>query len=365
MDPVYHDTLARDVQAASDAQASIGQSRSWRSVMVWGLLGTISVVYLGLLIARPEVLSNYLPTVTPVGAPESNEGQRANALAAAEDLRERVDTLEGEVKSLRDDVTAKTDSLSLKSVGLDDRLTAMEVAKIAAAPAIPVKAGKPNVAPLTQIAPAVTAAVPAQAPAAPAPVAAAPAPAPVAAAPVPPAPQPAKKVAAPITAAAKPVKPAPVVAPTVAATPSPVNAASAIAPPFQSDVIPGVKLLNSIPPPAAPAPAPVDASAPATKPLTTGSIDPAQRTAKPVGVYIGSGSSLEAVRSSWSQLTQRAPEAIAGLQPRYKSSMDAAGMSYGLLAGPLKSTAEAQKVCQDLAAKSVNCRIGEYGGEAL
>ena len=303
-------------------------------VAMWGVLGAISLIYLGLLIARPEVLSTYLPAVAPVGAPESNEGQRANAIAATQDLRDKVNELEIQVEALRNDIASKTDTLSLKTVALDDRLTAVETSRIAAAPATKVVSGKTVAIGDAAATPPVSLLAPQAKPAAPV-----------------------KKAAA-----------APVAKPAATAETA-ANPAAALAPPFPSnDQIPGVKLLNSIPPPAAAKENPAAALAP---PLVTGSVEqpnlPAQvaKIAKPVGIYIGSGPSLESVRSSWSTLSSTNPGTLGGLQPRYTSSMDAEGMNYGLIAGPLKSTAEAQKVCKDLAAKAVNCRIGEYGGEAL
>jgi hypothetical protein len=332
------DTTNHDALASSDTPMGLPARRFSPMVALWGVLGALSVLYLGLLIARPEVLSSYLPTVAPVGAPESNEGQRAMAMAATQDLRDKVAALETEVEALRGDIASKTDSLSLKSVALDERLSGLEASKIAAAPGIP----------LTKAAAKAAAAI----------AAAPPIPAPIA---VP------KVAAAPVVKTLAP--PAPVAVAKPAAV-QPLNAATSIAPPFQVDSLPGVKLLNSVPPPAAAVAAPQNPAAAIAPPLVTGSlngapVDPVAKVAKPVGVYIGSGPTLDSVRSSWSLLSTRNADSLAGLQPRYTSSMDAEGMSYGLVAGPLKSTVEAQKVCKDLAAKAINCRIGEYGGEAL
>lgn len=370
------DAVNPETFASGDQPAVTPKPRVSKSVALWGILGALSIIYLGLLFVRPEILSTYLPTVAPVGAPESNEGQRANALAATQDLRDKVYALETEVEALRGDIASKTDAISLKAVGLDDRITALEAAKIAAAPGTPV--GKAAAKAATAAASAAPLALSQPAPAAqPAEVAVAIAPA-TAAATAPlltetPAAAPASKKKA-AAAAAKVTAPASPAAPGAPA----INAAASIAPSFEAGGLPGVKLLNSIPPvPAAPVQAPAAAPAAATAvqnpaaaiapPLVTGSVDgaPAARVAKPVGVYIGSGPSLDAVRSSWSLLSSRHADSLAGLQPRYTSSMDAEGMNYGLVAGPLKTTADAQKVCKDLAAKAVSCRIGEFGGEAL
>ena len=85
----------------------------------------------------------------------------------------------------------------------------------------------------------------------------------------------------------------------------------------------------------------------------------------PVGIYIGSGPSVDSLRLSWSLLSDRNAESLKALEPRYTTGIDANGLNYGLVAGPLRSVADAQKLCKDLAAKAVTCRVGDFTGEAL
>lgn len=87
--------------------------------------------------------------------------------------------------------------------------------------------------------------------------------------------------------------------------------------------------------------------------------------AKPVGVQISSGASVDSLRLSWSLLSDRHADSLRNLQPRYTAHGDESAPTFDLIAGPIKSRAEAMKICKALAAKSVPCKIGDYLGEAL
>lgn len=96
--------------------------------------------------------------------------------------------------------------------------------------------------------------------------------------------------------------------------------------------------------------------------LGTPVVKPAPRT---VGVQISSGASLDSLRLSWSLLSDRHADALKNLEARYVARGDEAAPTFDLIAGPIKSKADAQKVCKALAAKNVPCKIGEFMGEAL
>ena len=125
----------------------------------------------------------------------------------------------------------------------------------------------------------------------------------------------------------------------------------------------------------APAAAPANAAEALAPKLETGSVQnlgagglpaaPVAKAAKPVGIYIGSGPSVDSLRLSWSLLSDRNPESLRNLEPRYTTGIDSNGLNFGLVAGPVQSAADAQKLCKDLAAKAVTCRVGEFTGEAL
>ena len=92
---------------------------------------------------------------------------------------------------------------------------------------------------------------------------------------------------------------------------------------------------------------------------------PVKPAAKPVGVYLSSGATLDSLRLNWSVLTDRNGASLKGLQPRYTKSGDTTAPKYDLLAGPVKSRTEAERVCQELVAQDVTCKVTIFGGNAL
>lgn len=117
-------------------------------------------------------------------------------------------------------------------------------------------------------------------------------------------------------------------------------------------------------PAVAPAPAVKPAAAPAEPPpFGAPVVTPA---AKPVGVQIASGSSIDSLRLSWDLLSETHADKLKSLEPRYSLSVDNGAVVYNLMAGPVKSEAEARKMCKALAAKAIACKVvGEFGGAAL
>jgi hypothetical protein len=113
----------------------------------------------------------------------------------------------------------------------------------------------------------------------------------------------------------------------------------------------------------------VEAPNPATASANVTAIDfgPAvvKPAPKPVGVKISSGNSVDSLRLSWSLLADRHADTLKNLEPRYKMSGDPANPNYDLVAGPIKSRAEANKVCKALAAQNVPCKVGEFAGDTL
>jgi hypothetical protein len=87
-------------------------------------------------------------------------------------------------------------------------------------------------------------------------------------------------------------------------------------------------------------------------------------TAKPIGIEIGSGPSVDGLRLSWSQLTEQ-NEKLKQLTARYADSGDAANPGFSLIAGPVKSKAEAIRICKDLISHYQTCRVGEFKGDEL
>ncbi len=355
-----------------------------RSVTAWALLALFACLYLATLATKSETIAAYLPS-----APDAES--ETTAAVEAQEIRDNIERLQVDVERIKTDLAGKTE----QDKAVATRLAVLEetkrglppVASLAPVPGKPAD-GSAGVLPLSAVGPAST--TPAAAAAA---IKAAAKKAPAAVAKAVPAVAP---VAAPL-AAAHVALTAP--APVVPAAPLAANAAAAIAPPLaKADTaatasVAGVKLINtplsasSAASRAAPAAAPVAATVP-TAPVAapaaaapanaaealapkfeTGSVQnlgaPATAGAKPIGIYIGSGPSIDSLRLSWSLLSDRNAETLRPLQPRYTTGIDANGLNYGLVAGPLNSAAEAQKVCKDLAAKAVTCRVGDFAGEAL
>ncbi len=120
-----------------------------------------------------------------------------------------------------------------------------------------------------------------------------------------------------------------------------------------------------------------------TVPIETGSVTTAARAvakagdaisfgpvivkpaAKPIGVQISSGPSVDNLRLSWSLLADRHADTLKNLQARYVESGDPAAPNFDLIAGPIKSKSEAARVCKALAAKNIPCKVGDFAGDAL
>jgi hypothetical protein len=144
-----------------------------------------------------------------------------------------------------------------------------------------------------------------------------------------------------------------------------------------------VKVLNTPAPDAAPvvtgsvanaasataaAPASASPAAPAAaKASPSVSFGPAVVKAepRPVGVQLATGPSVDSLRLSWSLLADRHADALRNLSPRYVAGSNAFGETFDLVAGPLKSAADAQRLCKSLEARAVPCKVGDYTGEGL
>ena len=87
-----------------------------------------------------------------------------------------------------------------------------------------------------------------------------------------------------------------------------------------------------------------------------------------IGVRLGTGPSVEALRLTWSFLLQHHQPVLQGLEPRYFLSPvqdDSFGPTYALVAGPMGSEAQARSVCNSLATRGMKCDISLFGGSAL
>jgi SPOR domain len=296
-------------------------------VVVWSMCGVLSLGIMTVLGLAPEWLEDLKPASFSA-EPQSNQGQRAAARLAAEvsGMRDSIAQIQLDIAKVKTDVVlANTESkvLGAQIAGLEKRLSPA---------AAPVEAALPE-----------------------APQAMPPPPLPVSAE---------AKTDSPGVAAAQAIDPAiaaePAAAP--AAAPEPPAAGSARAPKLinaDTQLAPGGIAIGSLETGSVGAPAkaasPVIAFGPAV-------VKPAP---KPMGVQISSGASVDSLRLSWSLLADRHSDALKNLEARYLTSGNAENPAYDLVAGPIKTRAEAAKVCKALAAKNVPCKVGNFGGEAL
>lgn len=113
-------------------------------------------------------------------------------------------------------------------------------------------------------------------------------------------------------------------------------------------------------------------------PIVTGSVDkpsgpqaisfgPAvvKPAPKPVGIQLATDPSIDGLRVTWGALAQTHADQLGKLTARYADLGTASNPSFGLIAGPVKSKAEAKKLCKELAAQSVSCKVSEFKGAEL
>lgn len=101
--------------------------------------------------------------------------------------------------------------------------------------------------------------------------------------------------------------------------------------------------------------------------IETGSIEKkkANAAAKPVGMLIATGPSLDTLRLNWTILNDRHADAVGKFKPRYLVSGPAGNQTYRLVIGPVASTQEAQSVCKTIAEAGMSCEVSAYRGNAL
>lgn len=123
----------------------------------------------------------------------------------------------------------------------------------------------------------------------------------------------------------------------------------------------------------------VNGSGKGTPTVETGSVDranpagsattPSQAAAKSaprlVAVQIGTAPSLDTLRLTWLQLSDRHADSLRGLEARYVAGRDGGEPSYALMAGPLKTPSDAKRLCAALEGDGVPCKVGSFGGNAL
>jgi hypothetical protein len=109
-------------------------------------------------------------------------------------------------------------------------------------------------------------------------------------------------------------------------------------------------------------PEPVKASAQAA-PVAFGA-PTVTKAAAPVGVRLTAGPSVDALRLSWSLMTERHGADLSQLEPRYVVGSTPSA-PFALIAGPLRSNEEAKNLCAALARKGIPCTVDAFTGNAL
>ena len=104
-------------------------------------------------------------------------------------------------------------------------------------------------------------------------------------------------------------------------------------------------------------------SIPAAPPAITFG-EPEVTPVRQYSVQLGAGPSLDALRMSWRALRDQHGDALAPLQPRYVAPRNGNG-PYRLVAGPLTSKAEADKVCADMGLGRDTCFATTALGQPL
>jgi len=122
-------------------------------------------------------------------------------------------------------------------------------------------------------------------------------------------------------------------------------------------------------------PVAVNIPPPPSPPIETGSIPPkaeivfgepvVTRASGPeMAVQLAAGPSLQSVRQSWELLSGRHGGALGALKPRVVAPRGEGGV-YRLLAGPLPTKADAERICSQLGVGAKACFATQYAGTPL
>lgn len=279
-------------------------------VVAWSMLAVLSAGYLGLWVAQPEVLARW--RIAPAERVMLGEAHLKDDI---ERLTLRIAELEARERSL----TETVERLRPKTAAADDAPAAKVAAAVPPAEAAKSEAAKPEDG-------AVTVADAQRALTAPA--------------------RPPLRV---LNAEAPPV----VSAIETGALP---KAAEPAAPRVVAKAQPPARpVRQAVVEPKAGEPKAIEPKAPEAKaPERTGG----------VGVQLGGGTTLDALRLNWSLMSEQ-NEDLRRLEPRYTTSDAQGTLPYRLQAGPLPTREDAVKVCAELISRGMPCRVGSFGGSAL
>ncbi|MDQ8699690.1 hypothetical protein [Hyphomicrobium sp. LHD-15] len=294
-------------QPASSSSANTARGRTFTPyVLIWAGLATLSLVYLGLLAAQPAMVAGVLgaaPQQQTANAEEDAAHKQAlgEAVAEVRTLRDTLDQFRSELIEIRAQVTNQGDAT---------REVANRIATLETDPTE-----------LQRLAKDATAKNAAQV-----------------------------KAAKAAEAAAHKAEAAQKLAAEKAAGDAKKTAKA-----------PGIET-GSVAQPAAGA---AITFGPPTVTPTPAALPPAPSAGKLIGVQIATGPSVDSLRLSWTLLNERHGDSFRSLEPRYTTEMSGSEQTYDLVVGPLASTDEARRLCQELAMKATPCTISRFTGDAL
>lgn len=305
-------------------------------VLAWCAIGLLAAAYLTALAVRPELVTEHLPAFRP-GEPDGNQGQQAMSKAVAEvqTLRQSVSQVQLDVAKIKAAVSVTEQRQEVIEKTLGARLTTLEEKITFSAPIV--ATARPGAATLaaktggarpegssnsggpiegSQLAQALT------------------------------------------IGAVPPIETGSIVSTSAAAAlPKAVDAK----PPQAAAAVPAA--------PSQPAAVAATTTPEPTAAATLVGFGPAvvTPTKEPVGLRISNGTSLDALRLSWSLLADRHAAQLKNMEARYVTRAPVADgePSFELVAGPVRSPAEAKRICKALAAKNVPCQIGTFEGAGL
>ena len=324
---------------APDGRA--GRRRAFGAyVAAWAALALLATFYLAALTMRPEFVSEHLP-VFRSGEPEGNQGQRAmtKALAEVQSLRQSVSNMQLELAKLKTDVGTTQEqekTAAARIAQLEEKIAAAQPALASAAAKITTEPKLAEAAPTEKSTPKVEAGRIET-----------------------------SRIETGSIAQAKSAQAAQdavaVIRPKVINAPQPAAAAAPRGPVAVAQAAPAAKAGATV--------VTSDAETEALTSFGQATVTPAKPESEsgPVGLKISNGPSLDALRLSWSLLSDRHPAQLRNMEPRYAARVPEGDgdPTFELIAGPVKSTAEAKRICKALAAKKIPCQISSFSGPSL
>lgn len=277
-------------------------------LLTWAVVGIAALSYLVVLLVRPDLVAVH-PWGATIGVPEGNEGARAmsRALAELQSMRTSLTQAQLDIAKLKTGLESQ-ESLDKR---IAERLSALELRLAAAGDSALTRLSESDAVPAA------------------------------------PATGETGRQAAAVDAAPEGSGTAPMAAQII-------NATTATA---RADKPPAAIETGSL--------AAADMASVASAPISFGPAVVKQAPQPEIAVRLSKGPSVDALRLSWSLMAERHGDALRKLQPRYVEGSPEDDNPYELLAGPVKSTSEAKRICKTMQTRGIPCEVGPFTGNAL